>query len=374
MNAKSLLRPTRLITLTGWLAVCAFLTPSGARADVHGGIEIGSKGVKATVLEVSGEGEKTVFKVKLADSTNTALVAGIAKAGRFDPAALRETAQAVKKYHDRFRGEFRVPPEHIYVVGSSGLFAPLRGKAEPIEENQKILSDAVKKHTDLAMTFIDAKREAELSILGTLPKNRRETGMLIDIGGGNTKGGYRVAAGKYATFAVPFGTLTFSAFAKKKDVRDGKSLIKLGDETLAPLMKKELSGLPNLAKRERVYLSGGVAWAAATFAHPGDAHSFTALTLKEVEQFEAKLLASPGAYPEVDLSAVTDKEARQRALAEVARVKKVYSPEQALAGTQILKSVLRELGGEKHFFFARHGYLGWILAYVAESALRTKSS
>jgi exopolyphosphatase/pppGpp-phosphohydrolase len=374
MNVKSLLRPTWLPTLTGWLAVSALLAPSGVRAEIHGGIEIGSKGVKATVLEVNGEGEKTVFKVKLADSTNTALVAGIAKEGRFAPAALMETVQAVKKYQDRFRGEFRVDPEHIYVVGSSGLFASLSGKAEPIKKNQQILADAVKKGTGLAMTFIDVQREAELSILGTLPKNRRETGVLIDIGGGNTKGGYRIARGKYATFGVPLGTLTFSALAKKKNVKDGKSLIKLGDETLPPLMKKELSALPDLAKRESVYLSGGVVWAAATFAHPGDAQTFTHLTLKEVEQFEAKLLASPGAYPEVDLSAVSDKQVRQRALSEVARVKKVYTPEQALAGTQILKSVLRQLGGEKHYYFARHGYLGWILAYVAESAVRAKSS
>ncbi|MGH7224012.1 MAG: hypothetical protein ACRELF_12345, partial [Gemmataceae bacterium] len=224
------------------------------------------------------------------------------------------------------------------------------------------------------MTFLDVRREAELSILGTLPRDRRETALLVDIGGGNTKGGCLLASGKYATFAVPFGTLTFSALAKKKDVRDAKSLIKLGDETLAPLMKTQLSALPNLAKRDRVYLSGGMVWTAATFAHPGDAKSFTALTLKDVEAFEGKLLASPGAYPVVDLSAVTDKQARQRALAEMARVKKVYSPAQALAGTQILKSVLRQLGGDKRFYFARHGYLGWLLAYVTETAVRAKST
>ncbi|MGH7223532.1 MAG: hypothetical protein ACRELF_09915, partial [Gemmataceae bacterium] len=129
MNDKSLLRSTRLPTLTGWLALCAFLAPNGVRADVHGGIEIGSKGVKATVVEVRGEGEDAVFKIRMSNATNTALVAGIAKEGRFNAAAVTATVQAIKKYHLRFREEFHVAAEHIYVVGSSGLFAPLRGKA-----------------------------------------------------------------------------------------------------------------------------------------------------------------------------------------------------------------------------------------------------
>lgn len=372
MNMKSPLRPARWMALSCCLTVCGVFTASEVRAEVHGGIEIGGKGVKATVVEVRGEGDETVLKVQLADTTNTALAAGIAREGRFDPTALAETVQAIKKYHDRFRAEFRVPAEHIYVVGSSGLFAGLQGKAEAIEANLRILADAVKKHTGLSMTFIDVRREAQLSILGTLPIKRRMTGLLIDIGSGNTKGGFPIGPDKYATFGVPFGTLTFAELARKKNATDAKSLVALGEETLAPLMKKELSGLPGLTKRDRVYLSGGVVWAAATFAHPGDARTFTPLTLKEVEQFEAKLLASPGAFPALDLAAITDKSAQTRAQVEIKRVKKVYSPEQLLAGTQILKSALRELGDEKHCYFARHGYLGWILAYVAESALEGK--
>jgi hypothetical protein len=137
-------------------------------------------------------------------------------------------------------------------------------------------------------------------------------------------------------------------------------------------MKKELAKLPDMAKRDPVYLSGGVVWAAATFAHPADAKPFTALTLKDVEQFEARLATAPAdMFPEPDLSAVTEGKARQRATAEWARVKKVYPPAQLLAGAQVLKGVYRELGEEKHYLFARNGYLGWILAYVTESAAPT---
>jgi exopolyphosphatase/pppGpp-phosphohydrolase len=352
---------------TWCFAVAALLSCRPAAAEVHGGIEIGGKGVKATVLDVKGEGEDIRIKVKLAATTNTGLSAGVAKNGRFDPAALAQTARAVKKYHDRFRKEFKVPGERIYVVGSSGLFAPISDQPDQIKTNQQKLSKAIKKQTGRDLTFISVRREAELSIVGTLPKNRRASGLLVDIGGGNTKGGCLVGRGKFATFGVPFGTVTFSELARKERAKGAKPLAKLCTKAVAPLLKKQLAALPGLAKRDRVYLSGGVVWAVTTFAHPTKAGSYTALTLKDVARVEAALTAHPGEYPKPNLSAVTDAKVRQRAMKEMARVKKVYRPEQLLAGLQILKSVYGELGNERHYYFVRNGYLGWILAYVIEA-------
>ena len=53
-------------------------------------------------------------------------------------------------------------------------------------------------------------------------------------------------------------------------------------------------------------------------------------------------------------------------------MKDVYKPDQLLAGVQVLKIAMSAAGEEKHFLFARNGYLGWILAYVAESAAGPK--
>jgi exopolyphosphatase/pppGpp-phosphohydrolase len=369
MNATSPIRATWCTALTWCLALPGFLTPGAIRAAVHGGIEIGAKGVKALVVEATGNGEDVRVKIKLSDTTNTALVAGIAGTGRFTQKALDDTVGAVKKYYNRFRGEFQITPQHIYVVGSSGLFAPIAAKPDLIKENQTRLAMAIKEQLNLPLTYIDVRREVELSIVGTLPNNRRKTGILIDVGGGNTKGGCQTGPGKFATFGFPFGTVTFSALARKNRARDARALSQLCDKTVVPLLKSKLSDLPSLANRDRVYLSGGVVWALATFTHPTASRTFTALTRKDVKAFEAGLAAHPGEYPEPDLSAVKDKELRRRALAEIARVKKVYRPEQLLAGTQIVKSVFQHLGSDRQFFFARHGYLGWILAYVNEAAV-----
>jgi hypothetical protein len=372
MNATLTLRPALLTAVTWCLAGVHLLVPAPARAVVHGGIEIGSRGVKAMVVDVRGEGEDVDFQVKLADTTNTSLVAGVAKTGRFDSRALTATAQAVKKYHERFRNEFQVAPERLHVVGSSGLVAPISDKPDLVKANQERLARAVKRETGLTMTFIDVKQEAELSIAGILPKSRRRTGVLIDIGGGNTKGGCLLGPRKYATFGVQFGSASFAALAKQKKAEDAKSLDVLCHNTVVPLLKKQLAELPNLVQRDRVYLSGGVVWAVATLTHPTAARAYTPLTLKDVEQLEAGLTAHPGAYPALDLSAVKDKQVRERALAEIARVKKAFRPGQLLAGMQILKSIYQELGDQKHYYFVRHGYLGWILAYVTEAAADAK--
>jgi hypothetical protein len=361
----------RLRRLRPSLAACAialalFLASRAASAEVHGGIEIGSKGVKATVVEVI-PGDEVDLVTKFSETTNTALVLSLAKDGHFAAGPLAETVQAVKDYYDRFRKEYDMPRARIHIIGSSGLFVPIETKPDLVKQNQQALSAAVAKETGVMMDFIDVKREAELSIAGTLPKKRHKTGVLIDIGGGNTKGGYPAGNGKYTTFGVPYGTLTFSEFARKKGAGEGQALVDLGTVTLPPLLKKELAGLPELDKRDLVYLSGGIVWATAVFTHPISARSYTQFTLKDVEELEAKLLDNLGGYPKTDLKGVKDEMVLVRAAKEVERVKKTYTPEQLLAGTQVLKSTLRELGPKKRFYFARLGHLGWLLAYLNEA-------
>ncbi|HVS37811.1 MAG TPA: hypothetical protein VMS17_19795 [Gemmataceae bacterium] len=368
MNAKSTMRTVWCAVLTA----AALSIPTVVRAEVYGGIEIGGKGVKATVLDATGQGENLEIVVKLADSTNTGLASDVAKDGRFGDAALAETVKAVAAYRDRFRKDFGAADGRISVVGSSGLFAAIEGKPDLIKINQAQLATAVKGATGLDMNFIDVQRESELSIAGIVPNKHRGDAFLIDVGGGNTKGGCQIEAGKFATFGVPFGTATFSELAKKEGAGDATAMAKLCEEKVAPLLKKGLSDIPDMAKRDPIYLSGGVVWSAATFAHPQDAKPYTPLTRKDVQQFEAALAAGGEQFPTPDLSGITDEAVRARAKSEWERVKKVYTPEQLLAGVQVLKSAMSAAGEDKHFLFARNGYLGWILAYVTESAAGPK--
>src|SRR6266511_2095569 len=168
------------------LALAALLlVSSAARAEVHGGIELGAKGVKGTVIDISGEGETQEVKILLAVSHNSTLSAGIAATGKFDPKAVADAAAAVVRFAERMKKEFKVPAERIHVVGSSGLFSGVADKPETIPPNREVLAKAVEDASGIKMTFISDEREAELSIAGIVPKSRAGTALLLDIGSGN---------------------------------------------------------------------------------------------------------------------------------------------------------------------------------------------
>jgi hypothetical protein len=338
-----------------------------ARAELHGGIEIGAKGVKATVVDVAPAGDSYELAVKLAETANTTLSAGIAKEGKFDPKVVVETAAAVKGFRDKMK-DLGVAPERIYVVGSSGLFAPIQDKADQVVENQKALAFAVAEAVGVKMDFISAKREAELSIVGIVPRKHQDSGILVDIGSGNTKGGYRTADGGLVTMSAPFGTVTFTERVKKAGGDFGPAAKGLRESLLAPTFAKELAGLKELDSRKRIYMSGGIVWATSTLACPGQSGAFTPLRVAEIDGLLAKFAAS-NEFPAPNLGEIGGEAKRKKAAAEIEKVKGVFSPEQLHAGLHLLKALATEMKwdqGEKQVAFARHGYLGWILSYVTE--------
>jgi len=70
------------------------------------------------------------------------------------------------------------------------------------------------------MTFISDEREAELFHRRHRAAQKLDTALLLDIGSGNTKGGYRNGDKGYVTVAVPYGSVTIHTEAVKK--RAGK--------------------------------------------------------------------------------------------------------------------------------------------------------
>jgi exopolyphosphatase/pppGpp-phosphohydrolase len=358
-------RPVALVVLA-WLA-CA----GQARAEVHGGIEIGAKGVKATVLDVTAGADGYKVKELLAGTKNTTLTAGLAASGRFNADAVRDTAGAVAAFAARMRQEYRVPPERLYVVGSSGLFSALAGKEDAIAANRDLLAAAVRDACGLAIQFIDVCREVELSVEGTIPARDAETAALFDIGGGNTKGGYR--EGKAIVSAgIPLGTVTFTDFVKKRAGQVGfaGTAEALRDEVLVPALRKALKGKPGLTERQRIYLSGGSCWALATLARPGDRGPYVALTAEDVAAYRKTVRDARGAFPTPDLSGIADPDLRAAARKEIDKVKAAFTPEQMLAGAELLQALADELGFArgKKVYFARNAQVAWILAYVVEKA------
>jgi exopolyphosphatase/pppGpp-phosphohydrolase len=368
--------PTRplfglFFALLGWAQAA-----NPVRAETHGGIEIGAKGVKATVLDVTdGDGGYGV-KVLLSATKNTKLTEGLKSSGRFDDAALRDAAGAVAQFAAQMDKDHRVPPERLHVVGSSGLFSAIEKKPDAVRMNQDLLAAAVRDACGLKVTFIDVKREVELSVVGTIPPKDGGRAILLDIGGGNTKGGYCDGDKDCVSFGIPYGSVTFTDRVKDHAGKEGfaASAEALRTEVLVPELKKAVEGKPELTRRPRIYLSGGACWALATLVHPGDRSAYVVLTANDVDTYRQMLVAAKGEFPTPDLSRIIDPEVREAARKEIEQVKGVFKPEQLLAGAAILKALSDEFGfaGDKRVTFVRHAQVAWILAYVAEKAATPK--
>ena len=229
-----------------------FARGAGARsaAKRRAAIEIGSKGVKMTVIELT-EKPGSPVKVLQSAAVNTTIAAGVVKHWAYSPDAIRETADTVGDLFKLAHGELGLGPEQIRVIGSSGL---------PPASNRQELIVAVSQATGLApMEFITPAREVQLTIAGLVPTADWPKTALFDIGSGNTKGGFLRHDGEVVSLSLPLGSVTFA----DRVTKDGKG--KPFDEAASVLRSTLIEGPiaeqarsnPDLADRPAVFLSGG---------------------------------------------------------------------------------------------------------------------
>lgn len=335
------------------LAVSSLVAPARG-GELVAGIELGGKGVKGTVIEYdpAKPGDVTV---KDAATINTAL-ADLAD-GQFKAENIAKSADAVKELMKRFGDRHGIPPAKFVVAGSSGIVAA----------NRDELSDAVRKVTGKPLPFITAEEEVGLTIQG-LGLRKTPTPANLDIGGGNTKGGY-YADGKLVSFAGIPGTVALSTKAKAKGGDYREAVKNLANDLVAEPLKKVAARDVAWKDQKTVYLTGGSVWAAATLIHPSKVRDpLVVLTQSDAASFLATVALQ--ATPEPAFAAIADPAARAEAETEWKKVKAVYTPEQLLAGAHILLRLFEELPLDgKTVAFARSGGTAWILAYaLAESA------
>lgn len=344
--------------------------------ETLGGIEIGSKGVKAIAVRISGADEGYDVKILYAEIINTTLMQ--LRDGKFTPEAVRDTTAAVHRFHQRMRQEYGLQPEQIHVVVSSGVVA----------DNPQDLIAEVSKRIGTTPIFLDIDSEVQLTIAGAIPKryrvgrtwyDNRSISVLIDIGSGNTKGGYQqirqVPIGRpeydYVTWGITKGTVTFTTEVNKAtgDATDYQTFAKraqaLSSASLRAPLRSEVARKPGLINRKKVYLTGGIVWAMATLLYPEDRRSFVSLTTDDINQFYNRAILNPDALLEPDLSRITNAALRQEAEREVELVRNTFTPRNLIAGAEILRAVMTEMNlTGKRLLYARFGHLAWILSYV----------
>jgi len=343
--------------------------------SLYGGIEIGAKGVKGIVMKIdlspNGFDPKALMPLK---SINTTIMAGVAQTGKFSPEAIDDTAKAVRSLYTQMQDDYKVATVRIRIIGSSGLEKPNKFAVD----NKDELARKIESVTGNKMTFLNVEQEVRDSIVGTIPENFLDTATLVDIGSGNTKGGYQ-AEGQFVTMNVPYGTVSFTdEISKQSGTAEtfAQKAERLRNEILVPALRQQMDRRPGLEGRPRVYLTGGIVWAMVTLLRPTDREPYVKITAADIDTFARLALSGDKSLRDPPpLTGIEDSKKRQEIEGERKQIKDIFGPPNLIAGAELLQAVYSEykLADKEVFFFRDESKgWGWLMAYIKDEAAAEK--
>jgi hypothetical protein len=343
------------------------------KSTVCAGIEVGSKGVKMSILEIGKNAKKSgSFNVLKDTSINTDFIS-------FTAPSFYATVKALSDLYKVANNEYGIQSEHIFTVISSGV----KIQADKANKNTYVngLIDSFKIKSNLPQRKVDivsVSEEARLSHLGIVPEYRRFNTFLIDIGSGNTKGGYFPNGNtkEMKLFQLTWGTKSTANEADKRCI-DDKSVANYNKQlyrVLAGNANAEIVYAVNesdaYAMNDYVAFSGGIAWSVANLLYPElIENSVVPVTYADVLKFSEKLVTDYASFSD---AAITKKMLSTDPLKntisqEVKRVNQVFDQKSLMAGTGLLLKIMRQFEGvyeRKQFYLVKNGQVGWISAYV----------
>jgi tetratricopeptide (TPR) repeat protein len=326
------------------------------RVTVYGGVEIGSKGVKAQAYRIGLKGDEfydlqEVFR----ESINTTIIAGVKETGAFSKDGIEETAQAVKTLIEKLK-EKGVPGDNIFVVASSAISSV---------KNRDELAKRVEELTGYKLEFLTVKDEVLFGIAGAVPPKYFYNSVFVDVGSGNTKIGYLEKVGgsiNVRSFEIPYGTVSLTERASKgKDFRT--ELVEVLSKEVEPVLKREAQKNPAYLNRQNVFLVGGIVWAITTLQKPGQVEeAYVKLSSLDIRNFTLAVRQNPDRVLNPDLSKLKP-ELRDKAKKQIEKVKDVFSVDNLYAGGMLLDSIGKGLNFERrNLIFPRYG--NWLVGYV----------
>ena len=336
--------------------------------DLYAGIEIGAKGIKLTVVDVKLSKDREFDYTLLTDtSINT------------DAAALsyqseKETADAIDILWNILKSRHQIPSSKVHIVMSSGLMQEL-DKYKKVEYFANVIRP-VSLDPSIKITYITPEQEAQLSLLGIVPQKRRFTATQIDVGSGNTKGGYFDANKKFVPVTFPLGTKSFQRLIESKTAGDLSEYVKTADaiwrDSLRNTVINEFVVKQDVRNRDIMYISGGIVWAIASLMRPESCNNnYTELTAQEISEFRRMLFTDYDKLIKPDLSFIKVPEQERACQKNINRVLKTYDRKALLAGAIWFDDLVQEINTvnpSKKLIYARYAYVGWISGYIIEKA------
>lgn len=340
-----------------FLIAALLLLSFSTYAQLYGGIEIGSKGVKMTVLEVENL-KKNNYDVKEFWTENVGIATGISIDGTLFQEDIDRAVAVVLDNYNKMLTEYKIEDKNIFIVASSGV---------GLASNTNVLTDKIKALTKKNTEVISSSIEAKLLLKGCIPPKNYMNSVIVDIGGGNSKGGFAKeinSAGVFFPISADIGTVTLTELINKKCKQ--KTVFEFNEQmfeylpTLRESFKKMYSNRPESQDKNNVYISGGAAWAFYTLLTGKKAEeNFTPVTYDDILSLKA---IAENNYQRF----VIDSESNE----EKKKVLKTYQQKNLIAAFNLLETCLEVIPNmkSKKIFFAKQGQIAWLVSYVFDNA------
>ena len=374
-NTLRRLLPVFILPVSLSLSAQNVLKTRFSNSTVYTGIEVGSKGVKMSVIEIGKDAQSSgAFNILKDTAVNTDFIS-------FTETTFSATLNGFCGLYNKALKDYKIPSKRIFTVVSSGV------KIQAEKENKtdwiRNLVDSfriVTNEPNRKVEVVDVAMEARLSHLGIVPESRRYTTFLIDIGSGNTKGGFFPLGNTtdFKLFQLNWGTKSAANATEKRCEGDNslpnfnKQLYRVltGAENSEIIYAVNSSGAYPLS--DNVAVSGGIAWAVATLTHPELVDNpVVSVSFDEVKSFCEKVYANINAFSPDFLSQNASRPGEKEAIiSEVSRVHKVFDQKSLLAGSGLLMRIMRQFASafeSKNFFLVKNGQVGWVSAYVDQA-------
>lgn len=345
---------------------------SKINSNTYTGIEVGSKGIKMSVIEIGKNAQSSgAFYIIKDTSINSDFIS-------FSRPTFTATLNGFYDLYTTATKEYKIPPNRVFTVISSGVKMQAEKEEKTALINELIDSFRVRiKEPGRKVEVVDVRKEAMLSHLGIVPESRRYTTFLVDIGSGNTKGGFFPDETKnnFKLFQLNWGTKSTNNEAEKKSA-DDKSLANYHKQLNRVLWSAENTEIAYAVNASGAYplsdniaISGGIAWAVATLIYPELIENpVVSVNYSEVEKFTEQLYKNFNSLSPASLSKnVNNPEEKSLIIKEAGTVHKVFDQKSLMAGAGLLLKIMRQFESAfetKQFFLVKNGQIGWVSAYV----------
>lgn len=330
------------------------------RAASYAGIDIGSTGIKMSIIQVTlGREGRYVYNATKDTSINTNFA-------DLNSSAFEATKSAIQRLLT-IANKQSITEDRVFIAFSSGVLQAVRKNRLNTDSISKIFENLAKSIISSytrPIAFLSADEEARYTNIGIVLPKFKERSVSIDIGGGNTKGGYYNSNGTFESFSLPFGSrfLTLSPT----------------DTLLPEIVRSELKLLNQKAgiqnKRE-VFFLGGIIWAMINILYPEKSLSdYVEFTYNDVENFRKLATAdyvNMVSYTQDKINRITDKETVDKATKNLADVENTFTADNLRRGSLLMGGIVNELNiptlKKRYYFLSKGGYVAWITGYVVSN-------